>query len=182
MEGFEVGLEALRRLPDALRAGSFGVTVTTVDRRVVRVEPGNSADRLFGMAFDIGTTTLVGTLVDLSSGRDLAVASMVNPQTSFGDDVVSRIKACRDASDGLKRLHEAIIDAVNRLIGEAARKASVHPEELCRLVFAGNTTMQEILCGISPVALGELPFVPAFREAPRIKAGDLKAVMGCYLD
>ena len=157
-------LAVLREAPAALRASAFTVTATLAGRRVLRLEPGDTRARLFGLAYDIGTTTLVATLVDLHTGRDLAVASRVNPQTSFGDDVVSRIKRCRDEASGLGRLHGAILKAVNELAVEAARKGGVESAEVAMAVFAGNTTMQQILCGVDPRALGELPFVPAFRE------------------
>lgn len=157
-------LTVLRQAPAALRDCAFTVTATMAGRRVLRLEAGDTCARLFGLAYDIGTTTLVCTLVDLHTGHDLAVASRVNPQTSFGDDVVSRIKRCRDEAKGLGRLHAAILEAVNQLAGEAAAQAGVTGSEVALAVFAGNTTMQQILCGVDPRALGELPFVPAFRE------------------
>lgn len=168
----DLAVGVLRALPAALRAGGFGVTVTRTADRVIRVESGDTTDRLYGMAFDIGTTTLVGTLIDLRSGRDLAVSSRINPQISFGDDVISRIKHCREEDAGLARQHAAILDAVNALAADAARQAGVGAAEVALAVFAGNTAMQEILCGINPMALGELPFVPAFRGHLRLSAAD----------
>jgi uncharacterized 2Fe-2S/4Fe-4S cluster protein (DUF4445 family) len=163
-------LSQLRAAPALLRSSGFTVTATLAGRRVLRLEGGDTRARLFGLAYDIGTTTLVATLVDLHTGRDLAVSSRVNPQTSFGDDVVTRIKRCRDERDGLARLNAAILDAVNELARDAASRAGVGAEEVAMAVFAGNTTMQQILCGIDPRALGELPFVPAFRDAVRADA------------
>lgn len=168
----EIDLAAMRALPGVLRDGDFSLTATVVDGTVVAVEPGDSSSRCYGMAFDIGTTTLVGTLVDMVTGYDLAVASMINPQTSFGDDVLSRIKKCRDEKGGLTQLHSTILEAVNGLIGEAAGKAGVDKHDIRKVVFAGNTTMQQILSGIDPSPLGELPFTPAFRSALRTSAGE----------
>lgn len=169
----EIELAALRALPQALREGGFKVTATLVRDRVVDLHPGNRADACFGVAFDIGTTTLVGTLVDLISGADVAVASMINPQTSFGDDVVSRIKVCREKEDGLKSLQAAVLEAVNGLIGELVRKSGRPVREICAAAFAGNTTMQQILCGITPISLGEIPFVPTFREMLSLRASEM---------
>jgi uncharacterized 2Fe-2S/4Fe-4S cluster protein (DUF4445 family) len=169
----DMDLSVMRALPQALRDGSFAVTATLIDQRVVNVEAGDHAGRCFGVAFDIGTTTLVGTLVNLITGADLAVASMINPQTSFGDDVVSRIKRCREDADGLAQLQKAILKAVNSLIAQVAQKAGIDRRSVCDAVFAGNTTMQEILCGINPMSLGEIPFVPAFRRSLRLRAGDM---------
>lgn len=166
-------LATMRALPGVLRRNDFSLTATIVDDTVVAVDPGDSSSRCYGMAFDIGTTTLVGTLVDMLSGHDLAIASMINPQTSFGDDVLSRIKKCREEDDGLEQLHSAILKAVNTLVGEAAQKAGVDKHDIRKVVFAGNTTMQQILCAVDPSPLGELPFAPAFRSALRTSAADL---------
>ncbi len=166
-------IAALRRLPLALRQADFRVTAVVADGEVLDIEPGHDADSAYGVAFDIGSTTLVGTLVHLRTGADLAVAARVNPQTSFGDDVLSRIAKCRNEPDGLAVLQAAVLDGINRLLDELVKKTGVDRRHVYELVFAGNTTMQQIFCGISPAALGELPFVPAFREALEMHAADL---------
>jgi uncharacterized 2Fe-2S/4Fe-4S cluster protein (DUF4445 family) len=161
----EIDLSVLRKLPSALRNGDYEVTVTVVDNTVIDVEPGNVETRCYGMAVDIGTTTLVGTLVDMIRGADLAVASRINPQTSFGDDVVSRIRKCREEPDGLHELQSSVVGAVNAITKELVEKADIEPGQICEAVFAGNTTMQQVLCGITPMSLGEIPFAPVFRES-----------------
>jgi uncharacterized 2Fe-2S/4Fe-4S cluster protein (DUF4445 family) len=166
-------LPVIRRLPQVLREGAFKVTATVVDNTVVDIAPGDTRGTCCGLAFDVGTTTLVGTLIDLADGVDLAVASAINPQTAFGDDVLARIKTCREEPDGLERLHSAVLEAVNAIAGEVARSAGVERHSICEAVFAGNTTMQQILCGIHPLALGEIPFIPAFRELLRTRASEL---------
>ncbi len=166
-------LAALRALPGALRRSGFSVTAVELDGELIAVEPGDTSSLCYGVAFDIGSTTLVGTLVNLITGVDLALASRVNPQTSFGDDVVSRIQLCRAEAGGLARLHGAVLEAVNKMLDELARKAGVSRQNIYELVFAGNTTMQQILCGVDPSALGEIPFVPAFRNALEMRASDL---------
>ncbi len=169
----QIDLAATRKLPDALRAGDYWITVTLVDSTVIDVEPGDTSQECYGVAFDIGTTTVVGTLVDMIRDKDVAVASAINPQTSFGDDVVSRIKKCREEPDGLIELQSSIINAVNRIIEELATKAGIQAPRICEGVFAGNTTMQQLLCGITPLALGEIPFAPVFREAFETTAASL---------
>ncbi len=170
---FQAHIAAVRELPGALRTGGFKVTAVLVDDELIAVEAGDTTTECFGIAFDIGSTTLVGTLVNLATGADMAVAARVNPQTSFGDDVVSRIQKCRTDDKGLVQLHAAAMDGVNKIIEELLRKASVGRQRIYEIVFAGNTTMEQILCGIDPSALGELPFVPAFREAIECHASDL---------
>lgn len=169
----ELDIDVVRSLPHVLRESEFKVTVTIARNRVVNIEAGDTRARSLGAAFDIGTTTLVGTLVDLLTGKDLAIASRINPQTSFGDDVVSRIKRCREEDDGLAELQGAVIGSINEILEELGQSAGVSPSEMCAAAFAGNTTMQQILCGINPRSLGEIPFVPAFRHSLDLRAEDL---------
>ncbi len=167
-------LEALRALPDALRGDGGRLTATLAHGRITRVQPGDRSGHCYGFAFDIGTTTLVGTLVDLLTGEDRAVASRINPQTAHGDDVITRIRKCRDESAGLRQLQDAVLEGVCACMAEACATAGVDPDDVAEVVFAGNTTMQEILCGINPRALGELPFVPAFGAPLDLRAADLR--------
>jgi len=149
------------------------VTTITVDNRAINPETGNTENKCCGVAFDVGTTTIVGTLVDLVTGADLAVASMVNPQTSYGDDVISRVKKCRDEKDGLAHLQGVVIKAVNSLVSRLLKDAGVNRDNVYESVFAGNTAMQEILCGINPEGLGELPFLAAFNDPLKKKASEI---------
>ncbi len=169
-----ITLEALRALPGTLRISDFTVTCTLVEEELVTVEPGDTTTACYGIAVDIGSTTLVATLVNLNTGADVAVAARVNPQTSFGDDVISRIQKCRTEKDGLPKLQGSVMDGINHLIDELERKTHVSRNHIYEIVFAGNTTMQQILCGIDPSALGELPFVPAFRNALETQAAELR--------
>jgi uncharacterized 2Fe-2S/4Fe-4S cluster protein (DUF4445 family) len=168
-----VSLSAVCDLPGALRRSNFNATAVLVDNELIAVEPGDTTSACYGIAFDVGSTTLVGTLVNLTTGADIAVAARVNPQTSFGDDVISRIQKCRTAPDGLQQLQSSVLDGINRIIDELERKAGIERSRVYEVVFAGNTTMQQILCGIDPSPLGELPFTPAFREALEARASDL---------
>jgi len=170
---FQANLAAVRELPVALRSSGFKATAVLVDDELIGVEAGDTSAACFGIAFDIGSTTLVGTLVNLVTGADIAVAARVNPQTSFGDDVISRIQKCRTDPKGLAQLQTAVLDGVNKIVDELLRKSALDRSRVYEVVFAGNTTMQEILCGIDPSALGELPFVPAFRGALECHAADL---------
>jgi uncharacterized 2Fe-2S/4Fe-4S cluster protein (DUF4445 family) len=166
-------LFALRSLPGVLRSAGGRLTVVQADHDVIALEPGDTSSACYGIAFDIGSTTLVGTLVDLLTGTDVAVAARVNPQTSFGDDVISRIQKCRAEKGGLTQLQSSVLEGINRIIDELERKTRISRLSIYEVVFAGNTTMQQILCGIDPSALGELPFTPAFRNALEFTALDL---------
>ena len=170
---FEVGLEMLRQIPARLRQTEFRGTAVLAGRRLIDFEPQNTQAENFAVATDVGTTTLVAVLLDLNTASQLAVTSRLNPQTRFGDDVLSRILHVRQTSDGLHQLHQAIIAAVDEMIGELVDQAGIARERIYELTFSGNTTMQQLLCGVDPSWLGEVPFVPATGRGPVVQATEL---------
>jgi uncharacterized 2Fe-2S/4Fe-4S cluster protein (DUF4445 family) len=170
---FEVGLGLLREIPARLRRADFRGTAVLAGGRLIDFEPQNTEAESFAVATDVGTTTLVAALLDLNTGNDRAVASRLNPQTRFGDDVLSRIRHVRETPDGLRELHETIIGAVDEMIGELATRAGIGRERIYELTFSGNTTMQQLLCGVDPSSLGEVPFVPTAGRGPVLQAAQL---------
>lgn len=168
----EPTLEALRQLPEALRQGGGEVTVVAVDDRLVRMTAGPPQGRLLGVAFDVGTTTVVGYLLDLETGEQVAVASQLNPQTRYGDDVVSRIEFSTHA-EGLQALQQAIVGCLNALIVATTRESGARPEDVFAVTVVGNTTMQHLLLGISPAALAQVPYVPVFEDAVCLRGEEL---------
>lgn len=136
-----------------------------------------------GIAVDIGTTTIVVLLYSVSDAVLLSTCSAINPQFSYGLDVISRIKFCEDETDGLGRLHNAVATQLNRMIEQACADASKPASEIGHAVITGNTTMLHLLCGISPVSMGRLPFEPLSRFGYD-KAGaelGLSIDCACYL-
>ncbi len=170
---FTPTLTALQHLPAALRESAFTVTTVEAGGLLLDVEPGDTTAHAFGLAVDIGSTTLVGTLIDLMSGRDLAVAARINPQTSFGDDVLSRIRKCREEAEGLPILRNAVLTAINGIVDDLCERTGTDSARIYESAFAGNTTMQQIFCGLDPSSLGELPFVPVSTMPLRFRAADL---------
>jgi len=170
---FEVDLEIVRQLPDRLRRYGFRGTAVLADRKLIDFEPGHTEAHSYAVAFDIGTTTVVGMLLDLETGRDLAIASRLNPQTAFGDDVLTRIAHTQGGPEALRQLQEAILAAVNAMIGELVAQAKISREQVYEATFAGNTTMQQLLAGIDPRWLGEVPFVPATGNGLSVDAAAL---------
>jgi uncharacterized 2Fe-2S/4Fe-4S cluster protein (DUF4445 family) len=167
-------LSVLRRLPDLLRESKFACTVTVAGSHLLDVEPGDTtAARPLGVAFDIGTTTLVGTLLCLQSQRELAVAATINPQVSFGDDVISRITLAREGDGHVEELRHLVTEACNGLIAELIEEAGATIQQVLAIAVAGNTTMQHLFCGLSPAALGEVPFSPVYSRALEIPASEL---------
>ena len=173
IEAVTIDLSALRRLQAALRAGKWAVTVTIwQEREVIDVQPGYQ-EGVYGLAVDIGSTTVAGYLCDLRTGALLATESIMNPQVTYGEDLMSRVSYAMLHRDGLDKMHQAIIEALNRLAASVTRQAGLQARDIHEVVFVGNTTMIHILLGISPVELGGAPFALANRDAMDLKARDL---------
>lgn len=123
----------------------------------------------FGVALDIGTTTLAAALVDTGTGRVISCVSRLNPQRSYGADVISRISACADGR--LEELHRLILQAASEMLSEFALKyPDIRPR---RMTVSGNTTMLHLFCGVSPEGMGAYPFTPAFTEMKVIAGAQL---------
>jgi uncharacterized 2Fe-2S/4Fe-4S cluster protein (DUF4445 family) len=173
LQNLTIDLHALRRLQAVLREGKWSVTaVVRSGSEVLEVLPGYQ-EGIYGLAVDIGSTTVAAYLCDLRTGDIMAADSMMNPQVIYGEDLMSRISYAMDNRDGLDKMHQAIIDALNKLIGSVVRKAGLRRYQIYEGVFVGNTTMTHIFLGISPVEIGTAPFALANRDAHDIKAREL---------
>ena len=167
-------LSVLRTLPHHLRQEGWKVTVT-LDRSsgtILDVEPGDSSDENYGLAIDIGTTSVVVYVVDLNTGKIRATASNYNRQIETGDDVISRIVFSLKG-DGLRLLQKLIVDTLNDLIHQAAKKASINTRHIYCVFVAGNSTMIHLFLGVSPRYIREEPYVPTANLFPGTTARDL---------
>lgn len=172
-EGLRIDLHALRRLGPALRDGKHRVTVVVWnDREVIDVLPGYH-EGLYGLAVDVGSTTVAAHLCDLRTGEVLATEAMMNPQTTYGEDLMSRVSYAMMHDDGLRKMHEAIIKGLNRLAGMAAHAAGLRARDIHEMVVVGNTVMHHILLGLDPTELGAAPFTLATHAPLDVKARDL---------
>jgi len=169
---FKTGLAMLRQIPKLLREQEYKGTAVFSDHRLIDFEQGDTSSRCLGLAVDVGTTTLVASLVNLCSGQEAAVVSRMNPQVSFGDDVLSRISHASSCPNCLNELHSVLIDELARMIKALCSEADINPRHIYEAVFAGNTTMQHILCGVNPSQLGEIPFAPAYARGVLIPAAE----------
>ena len=179
LTGLTIDLFAIRSLGEALRSGKWEVTVSVwMDREIIRVRPG-SAGPNFGLAFDIGTTTLAGYLCNLETTQVVETVSMMNPQIQYGEDVISRINYCLENPEGRQQLSAAIIDGLNALIEQAVSEAARHANPPIRcadiedVAICGNTCMHHLLLQLDPEPLGSIPFTPAVHSGLDIKARDL---------
>ncbi len=163
----------LPRLQNAIRGGKWSVTVVVWnDQQVIAVYPGYT-EQIYGLAVDVGSTTLAGHLCDLRTGEVLVTTSVMNPQVRYGEDLMSRVSFGMMNSNGVDRMHRAVVKALNDLATAAAEEAGVATDTIVDVVLAGNTVMHHLLLGIDPVELGGAPFALATEEAIDTRARDL---------
>ncbi len=160
-------------LPGILRSGNFVVTAVVDGDELVAVEPGNTQDRSFGLAIDIGTTTVVAYLTDLVTGKVVARGAVTNPQNVFGADVIARITYASGRPTKLQQLQEKVVSGINSVIAGLCREAQVSTKEIYQAVVVGNTTMSHLFLGIDPTNLAPAPFVPAFGQMVEVQAQEL---------
>ncbi|MBV9445206.1 MAG: DUF4445 domain-containing protein [Streptosporangiaceae bacterium] len=166
-------LAVLRTLGRTLREADYKVTAVVVDDLLIAVEPGDTTDRMFGIAFDLGTTTVVATLLDLSTGTPVAVESMLNKQQPFGADVITRISATMMDPGALDKLRDLAHETLAELGDAVCRAGGVAPWEVYEIAVAGNATMTHLALGIDPEPLGMAPFIMSTRLYPEVLASDL---------
>ncbi len=166
-------LHVLRRVSTVLRAADFKVTAVILDEALIDVEPGDTTHSRYAIAFDLGTTTVVGTLLDVSTGTPMAVASRLNRQQPFGGDVITRISATMMDPNALGRLQEAAGATLAELAAEVCREAGVDPTQVYEVAVAGNATMTALALGIDPEPLGVAPFVMSSAQPPAVLASEI---------
>jgi uncharacterized 2Fe-2S/4Fe-4S cluster protein (DUF4445 family) len=164
-----IDMETLKEIPTILRESEFEATFVLLGDELVGCEKGDRSHRMYGVAFDIGTTTVVGYLLDLNTGEQLAVCARMNPQISFGDDVISRINYGQ-TREGLEKLNISLRVCLLEIIDTVSRTAGIKEEEIHELSIAGNTCMHHMFLGISPKSLAVAPYNPVIREALSIRS------------
>ena len=166
-------LHVLQKLPAILRKNDFKATLVISGDSLVGVEPGNTLANCFGVAVDIGTTTIVASLVNLAAGEEVATASLINPQKSFGLDVLTRVQHTRENGDGLEQLSGLVRKSIDDLIGELCRDSSVERKHIYEVTIAANTIMTHLFLAVNPVGLGKSPYIPAFTSAISVPAREV---------
>jgi len=165
-EGFDMkaDLQGLRGLPAALRAAEFKVTAVLGGDQLIAVEGGDTREESYGIAFDLGTTTVVGTLMNLRTGMAEAVRSTLNGQAPFGADVISRISYGMQGDEAKAELREAVLGTMNGILAQLYEAAGVARERVYEMVVVGNATMLHLMLGIDATPISMMPFTPAFRD------------------
>jgi len=192
LRNMTVDFEVLSKLPQILRDGDWKVTVTTlltavqagaVEKRrprLINVEPGDTRDRYYSLAFDIGTTTVCGQLLDLDRGKAIAESIAYNGQISYGADVITRIAYCQK-ENGLQKLQQAVVTTINKVIKQLVSQSHINIEDVGHMIVAGNTTMMQILLGLDPKYIRLSPYTPVATYIPPVKAHSLGINVGQHV-
>ncbi len=173
VEAVSIKMFALIKLPSVLRAGSFALTVTLWDHQVIDVEEGNTTLTLFGVAVDIGTTSVAVGLVDLNSAQLIRVISQENEQTAYGADVISRISYAGESKEKQRLLIEAVTQTINHLINRAAQESGVPATSIYKMTVVSNTTMNHLFLGLDTSNLAVAPYVSVLNSSFELSATEV---------
>ncbi|MEE9400139.1 MAG: ASKHA domain-containing protein [Dehalococcoidales bacterium] len=189
LSNLSVDFEVVKKLAKVLRDGDWKVTVSTLvtaaktragDRRrprLINIEPGDTREKHYSLAFDIGTTTVCGQLLELNRGKVIAESIAYNGQISYGEDVITRINYSQKPG-GLKKLQQAVVATINEIIKELLTQSQVNVEYIGHLMMAGNTTMTQILLGLDPKYVRLAPYTPVANFFPPVEASSLGIKVG----
>jgi uncharacterized 2Fe-2S/4Fe-4S cluster protein (DUF4445 family) len=170
-------LKLIRELPELIREQEYKVTIFERNvgkvSEIIGIEPGDTRNKLYGMAVDIGTTTIAAYLYDLNNGKKLDVYSTLNPQKKFGADVLSRIDFTKNSPESQNKMHKEIIDCINLIVKVFSENNNIETGDIYTAVFVGNTTMLHFLMNISAVNIGMSPFIPVTTDLYGIKSAEL---------
>ncbi len=162
----ELTLSVIRKLPGTMREGNFQVTVTIIrpvrndgKNLIINIQPGDTTGESYAVAIDIGTTTIYGQLIDLTTGECLAESGDFNGQISYGEDVITRIMYA-EKPGGLEKLQEVVVATINSVLGKIIKKSKVDREDISTITFSGNTTMTQLFLEIDPRNIRRAPYVP----------------------
>jgi uncharacterized 2Fe-2S/4Fe-4S cluster protein (DUF4445 family) len=163
--------QVLRTISGVLRENGWHIRAAVRSEQIVGLLPAETT--LAGLAVDVGTTKVAGYLLDLDSGETLAKAGIMNPQISYGEDVVSRIAYTDSHTEGRVELQSKLIEAINSMLGELCSEAQIDRDQIVEAVIVGNTAMHHLLAGLPVHQLAMAPYVPAVGEALDLYAADL---------
>ncbi|MFC1950228.1 ASKHA domain-containing protein [Chloroflexota bacterium] len=189
LHNISIDFNVIKKLAKVLRGGRWKVTVTTLITaakprtkewrrpRVISIEPGDTRQRHYSLAFDIGTTTVCGQLLDLNQGKVIAEGIAYNGQIDYGADVITRI-AYSQKPGGLKKLQQVVVATVNGIIEGLKAQSQVDVKYIGHMILAGNTTMTQILLGLDPKYIRLAPYIPVANFFPPVRANSLGIKVG----
>ena len=169
-----IGYDALTQLSLAIREGNWSVTITLRDdREIISVEAGDTTNKTYGLAVDVGSTKIAAYLLDLNEGRVAATASAPNPQIPYGEDIISRVSYASRSDKNLRQLQGVIVACINKLLLETCASAGVNALGVYDAVLVGNTVMHHLFLGINPRFLALSPYPPAIKSSISVRAKDI---------
>jgi len=182
-----VSLPVIRKVPAVFRKDNFKVTAT-LERpvqegrktHIINIQAGDTTDRNYAIAMDIGTTTIYGQLIDLLTGEVLSEYGDFNGQISYGEDVITRI-VYAEKPEGLEKLHQVVIQTINKIIKKIVKQAGIDLDDISTITLAGNTTMTQLFLKVDPRYIRTSPYVPASTLYPPIRAIDLGLKLGDHV-
>jgi len=174
-----------QQLPSAISSKNGSITLSIHNDHIIDVASGDNTKYLYGAAFDIGTTTVVGFLMDMYSGKIITAKGALNPQQNYGADVLNRARYIMENTKGLEELSSAIHGCINTLLAQLAEEVNIAPSEIMHISVAGNTIMQHIFLNISPESIAMAPFTPMITEGHEIPVSKLNLRINpgayCYI-
>ncbi len=175
VDRLSVGIKVMRELATAMREENWNITASVMRKKcsneILNVRPGNGQEKSLGLAIDVGTTSIVVYLVDMTDGSIIAATSDHNKQSACGDDVINRI-VCAE-KDGVGKLSRMALATINNLINEALDSVDGNFKDIKNVVISGNTTMTHLLLKIEPRYIRREPYIPSVSEFPILKAGEI---------
>ncbi|MPW24391.1 DUF4445 domain-containing protein [Alkalibaculum sp. M08DMB] len=166
-------IELLRKLSNVFH-NLDGIEVIVYGNILVDIIPANIDSKLYGLAFDTGTTSVVGYLYDMKTYKQIGMSSKLNKQISIGGDVISRIDYTINNDKGLKRLNELVVETINEIIEDICKEHDIDKNRIYQANFCGNSTMQHLLLGFNPAYLGKIPFTSTIQETVFTRSKELK--------
>ena len=173
MKDLYIDKKTLGSISNILEKNNYKVTVTTYNNKLLHIQGNNREKYKYGIALDLGTTTLALYLLDLNEGRIISVLSKVNAQRSYGSDVISRINYTMENKNGLEELNKCVINQINEMIDEISKINNINKDEIYNIVVVGNTTMIHMLMKIPCKNIALAPFIPSFTEKYECSALDI---------
>ena len=170
----KASLYVLRKVPDVLRAGEFALTATIYGDEILDIEAGDTTKRFYGVAIDIGTTSVAVALVDLNQGNIMKVVSAENEQTAYGADVISRISYARESQENALTLRASVRRTINHLLEELEAQTNVSKNDIYKMTLVGNTTMHHLFIGLEISHLAVSPFVSVCNRPLEFTADELE--------
>ncbi|MDD4362919.1 MAG: ASKHA domain-containing protein, partial [Atribacterota bacterium] len=170
---YDIPISILAKIPVLLRDNNFQITLVLYENKIIAIEPGDTRKNIYGVAFDIGTTTIAGYLLNLSTFKTIATEASANPQHVYGDDVISRIDFSKQNVAGLQELQQKLIIELNRIIISLSKKAGIDYQQIYLASMVGNPSIQHFLWALPVENIAVSPYIPVITDSIYKEARDL---------